>query len=76
VQCLLDQLLGDERPIGVGGVDEVHPEFDGPAKHPYRLVWILGVTPKPRAGEPHRTEAQTVHREIAAEGDGASRMGR
>ena len=67
VQGLADQLLGDERAVRVGGVDERHAELDGAAQHPDRLVGVGRVAPDARAGQLHRAVTEPVDRQVAAE---------
>jgi hypothetical protein len=67
VQRLLDDLLGHEGAVGVGGVDEVHAKLDGTAQHAHRLGRVLRVTPDARACQLHRPVAETVDREIPAD---------
>src|SRR5882757_6612129 len=75
VQRLPDQLLADVRAVRVGGVDQVHPELDGAAQHPDRLVVVGRRTPDTRSGQLHRTKAQPGHRDRVAEPD-LSTLGR
>ena len=71
MQGLLDQLLGDERAVGVGGVDEVDAELDRAAQHADGLVGVGGVAPDAGAGQLHRAVAEPVDGQLAAEVEGA-----
>ena len=51
MERLLDQLLGDLRAVGVGGVEEVDAELDRPAEHrASRLSWSLPAPHTPWPG--------------------------
>jgi hypothetical protein len=67
MQRLGDELLADVRPVAVGRVDEVDAELDGAPQDGERGVAVGGRAPDPVAGDPHRTEAETVHLEVPAE---------
>src|ERR1019366_1801933 len=54
VQRLPDQFFSDIRSVGVGGVDEIHPELDRAPEHADRLVVIARWAPNARSGELHR----------------------
>ena len=69
VQGLRDQLLGYMGAIGIGSVDEVHPQFDGTLEYADRFIAIPRWAPDPFPGEAHRAEAHTVDGEISAEGN-------
>ena len=71
VQSLCDQLLGDVRAIGIGGIKEVHSQLDGPLEHADGFVTVSGWSPDAFAGQPHGAESHTVHREIATQGKAA-----
>ena len=58
VQRLGDQLLGDVRAVGVGGVDEGDAELERAAQHAQRLVAVLGLAPDALAGELHGAVAE------------------
>ena len=60
VQRLADEVLGDERAVAVGGVDEVDAEVDGAAQHAAGLVRVGGVAPDPGAGDAHGAVAHAV----------------
>ena len=70
VQRLGDELLAHPRPVAVGGVDEVDAQLDGAAQHAPGLAAIGRVADDARAGDAHRAEAEAVHGEVAADGDG------
>ena len=64
--------LGDEQfvyigTVGIGGIDEVHPELDRPAQNFPRVLSIGRPAPYPLARQAHRAKAKPIHREIAAE---------
>jgi hypothetical protein len=70
------QRLGDEplvhlRPVGVGRIDEVDAELQRPVQHAPRALRILRLAPNPRTCQPHRTVAEAIHAQVAAEGEGA-----
>jgi hypothetical protein len=67
VQGLADELLADERAVGVGGVDEVHAQLGGPAQHAHGLLGVLGVAPHSGARQLHRAVAEPVDGQVAAE---------
>ena len=75
VQRLADQRVGDVRAVGVGGVDERDAQFDGAPQHADRLRRIVRVAPDTLAGELHRAVAEPVHRQVAAEREGARGTG-
>ncbi len=76
MQRLCDQLLGDVRAIGVGGIKEVHSQLDGPLEHADGFGAVSGWSPDALAGQPHGAESHTVHRKIATQGEGAGCGGR
>src|SRR5207245_1676867 len=55
-----------------GGVDEVDAELDRTPEHADRGVVVLRRTPDALAGDAHRAEAETVHGQLAAEGERAA----
>ena len=42
VQRFADQVLGDVGPVGVGGVEELHAQFDRAAQHAHASSWSAG----------------------------------
>jgi hypothetical protein len=70
VQCLTDEVLADERPVGIGGVDEVRAQLDRAPEHPDRLVAVRRLAPDPGAGDLHRAEAEAVDDQVPAEREG------
>jgi hypothetical protein len=62
---IVQELLGDERPVGVGGVEERDAPASGDAQHADRLVAIVGRTPDPVARELHGAEPEAVDPQIA-----------
>src|SRR5665213_2327029 len=75
VQRLPDQFFSDIRSVGVGGVDEVHPELDRATEHADRLVVIARWAPNARSGQLHRPIPETIDRELAAEAKRARPLG-
>src|SRR6266480_7360771 len=55
------------RPVRVGGVDQVHTEFDGAPQNLERVLSIRRPTPNPFPGDAHRAKAESIDREIAAQ---------
>jgi len=62
VQGLGDDLLAGAGTVGVGGVDEVHPELDGPAQHGQALGAVGRLTPDARPRDAHGPEAEPADR--------------
>ena len=60
VQGLGQDLLGHVRPVRVGGVDQVHPELDGPPGDPDGQSTVGGLAPDALARQAHRAETETV----------------
>ncbi len=77
MEGLGDELLGDLRAVGVGGVDEVDAQLDGAAQHAPRLLLVVRRPPDAFAGQPHRAEAHAVDLQVAAqlECSGRGRVG-
>ena len=71
LQRLADEFLGDERAVGVRGVDEVDAELDRATQHADAFVAIGRRTPNALAGQSHCAEPEPIHGQIAAEGKGA-----
>lgn len=67
MQRLADELLADERAVGIRGVDEVHTQLGGPAQHPHGLLGILRLPPHSGARQLHRTVAEPIDGQVAAE---------
>ena len=63
VQRLADELLGHVGPVGVGGVEEVDAQLDGPSQHGNGPVVIIGGPPHAGAGQLHGAESEPVNRE-------------
>ena len=59
--------VGDERAVGVGGVDQRHAELDGAPQHADRLRRVRRVAPDSLSGELHGAVAEPVHRQVTAE---------
>jgi hypothetical protein len=68
------QRFGDEffayvRPVGIGGIDEIHIKLDGPAQNCQSRFAILGLSPDAFTGKAHGAEAETMDRNLFAEGN-------
>lgn len=61
VDGLVNDLFGDVGAVGVGGVDELDPQFYGTAHHGDAFVAVGGFAPDPAAGQSHRAETQSGH---------------
>ncbi len=59
------EILGHERAVGVGGVDEIDAELHRPSEDSDGGRRVGGGTPDARAGELHRAEAQSMNGELA-----------
>ena len=70
VQRLFDQFLGHVGTVGIGGVDEVHPELDETAQHADAFVAVGRRAPHALTRQPHRAESEAVHGEVPADGEG------
>src|SRR5437762_4978893 len=55
------------RPVRVGGVDQVHTEFDGAPQNCERVLSIRRPTPNPFSGYARRAKAEPTDWEIAAQ---------
>src|SRR3954470_24714610 len=73
VESLRDQLFGNVRSIGIGGVKEGYSQLDGPLEHADGFVAVLGWSPNTFAGQAHGAESHAVHGEIATQSEGAGR---
>ena len=60
MQRLFDELLADERAVGVRGVDEIDAELDGTLEHADGLRRIFGLAPDAGTGDLHGSEAEAV----------------
>src|SRR3954452_12960052 len=67
VQGLADQVLGDIRAVGVGGVDQADTELDGPSQYADRLLTVTGLAPDALAREAHRAVAEPDDWQVAAD---------
>jgi hypothetical protein len=61
----VDKLLGDIRPVGVRGVDEIDAKLRQAFECPDRLGPVKGRTPDAGAGDAHRPEAEAVDLDVA-----------
>src|SRR4051812_6275679 len=67
IQNLVDEFFADMRAVRVGGVDEVHAQLDGAAKHRLGLIRIGWRPPDTGPGDAHGPESEPVDGEVAAE---------
>ena len=67
-----DELFGSVRAIRIGSVDQVHAEFDRPAKCGKCSGFIRGRSPDTRPHDAHRAVAQTINCEITADCEGTA----
>ncbi len=65
------ETLIDVRSVGVGRIDEVDAQLQRSQQHAACGLAILRLAPDARAGQPHRTEAEAIHVQVAAESQGA-----
>jgi hypothetical protein len=75
VQRLADELLGDERAVAVGGVDQVHAQLDGPAQDRQGRVAVPGLAPHPLAGDAHGAEPEPGDVALTPQGERSGRGG-
>ncbi len=61
MERLSNQAFGDIGAIGVGGIEKVNAQIDGPSQHRDRSVSILRFPPYPRTGQPHGAEPESMH---------------
>src|SRR5436190_21188244 len=54
------------RPVGVGGIDQVHAEFDGAPQNFERILSIRRPTPNAFPGYPHRATAESIDCQFAS----------
>ena len=75
MQRRTDELLGDVRAVGLGGVDEVDAELDRAAQGRYGTRAVLRRAPGTRAGDLHGAVAEPGDPQLAADPEGpASRV--
>ena len=55
-----DQVLAHIGAVGIGGVDEVDPELDGPAQRCFCHPSVERVPPDSLAGDPHGTDTMSL----------------
>jgi hypothetical protein len=67
VQGLVDQGLREIRAVGIGGVDEIDPEFRQALERADRLGAVFRRTPHALADDPHCAKTQPVDVESAAD---------
>lgn len=67
MQCLGDELFADIRAIRLGSVDEGGSQLHRASQHSQRLRSISRCSPHARAGDPHRTEPETMDRQISTQ---------
>jgi hypothetical protein len=76
VQRLAQQVLGHERSVRIGGVEEVDAQLDCSTKDPERRVAVTGLSPYAGAGQLHRPVAKAVDHPLATEGEGSAGLDR
>ena len=74
VQRLGDDLLADERAVGVGGVDEVDALLDGGADDAQRAVAVGRLAPDAGAGQLHGAVAEAVDGQVPADAEGVAQL--
>jgi hypothetical protein len=57
------------RPVGEGGVDQLHAELDSSPENAERVLAGLGPAEDVRTTEPHRAEAKPADEKIASDGE-------
>ena len=67
MQGLADELLGDVRAVGVGGVDEVDAELGQAPQHGAGALGVFGRAPDAGTGDAHRPEAEASDLDLAAD---------
>jgi hypothetical protein len=67
VQILPDEPLGDIRPIGVSGVDEIDAELRQALEGSDRFGSVKRRTPDAGASDAHRSEAEAVDLDVATD---------
>jgi hypothetical protein len=72
VKRLAKQILGDERPVGIGGVEQVDAEFDRAAQHRSRRAAVARLAPHTGAGQLHRAVPESMHGLLASDREGAA----
>ncbi len=68
MQRLADQPLADVGAVRIRRVDEVHAELQRPLQHASRVLRVLGLAPDAWPGQAHRTEAEAIDAQVAADG--------
>src|ERR1700730_785877 len=67
MERLSDETLGHSRPVGVGGVYEIDPQFHRALQHSDRLGMIGRFSPYARTGELHRAEAESANGNVTVD---------
>ena len=67
MQRFSDQELARLRPVGIGGIDQVHVQLDRAFENSACLIPIFRPTPDPVASDPHRAKPKPINRKIAAD---------
>ena len=62
-----DQILRNLRPIGIGGIDEIHPQLRHPPQGCQRLSLVGRRAPYPLAGDAHGAKTQAMDPGFAAD---------
>jgi hypothetical protein len=64
VQRFGNDLFTDVGSVGISGIDEIHTEFKRTPQNRNRRLTVSRRTPHARTREPHRAEAEPMHRQI------------
>ena len=64
---LRNQQLTRVWPIGIGRIDQVHPQFHRALENPDRFPTIFWPTPDSIARNSHRTESEPIDRKVASD---------
>src|SRR6267154_927715 len=72
IKGLRDEALAHRRAVGVGRVDQIDAELERQSQHGDRLGVVARLAPDSLAREPHRAEAEAIHRAIAAQEEAAA----
>src|ERR1700678_1063388 len=67
VKSLCDDLFTHSGTVGIGGVDEIYPQFDSPSQNPNGLRPVRGLTPNAFASDSHCAKSQARNAKIASQ---------
>ena len=67
MQRLGNEFFGNERPVGVSGIDQRNPELHRAPEHGETFLAILRFAPNAFAGELHRAKAETMDWQVSAD---------